>query len=67
MTLAYLLQKDWETIVRHLHIRFPELRDEDLIYVPGQEAELIRRLERKTGLSEIELTKFVEDALLVKE
>ncbi len=62
--LKILIRKDWAHIKRRLRLRFPHLGPEDFLYLPGREEELITRLERKTHLSEAELTKFVEDAVM---
>ncbi|MEM1058529.1 MAG: hypothetical protein AAGK14_04710 [Verrucomicrobiota bacterium] len=59
-----LIEKDWDQIRRQLQMRYPHLGPADLLYVRGQEDALIWRLKQKTRLSEAELAKFMEDAVL---
>lgn len=54
------LQKPWDTVKETLKEINVELTDEDLAYEPGQEEQLLERLEKKMKKSKQEIKALIE-------
>ncbi len=54
------LQKPWERVKETLKEINLDLTDEDLIYEPGKEDELLERLEKKMKKSKAEIKALIE-------
>jgi uncharacterized protein YjbJ (UPF0337 family) len=52
----------WNVVKRKLKRKWPRLTDDDLEYVEGKEAELIRRIQDRTGQSREKVQRAVEEA-----
>ena len=61
-TASLNLQKPWEQVKETLKEINLELTDEDLAYQPGQEDELLQRLEKKLGKNKAEVKAIIESA-----
>jgi uncharacterized protein YjbJ (UPF0337 family) len=56
------LQKPWEQVKETLKEINVNLTDDDLAYQPGQEEELLARLEKKLGKNKEEVKGIIESA-----
>ncbi len=54
------LQKPWDQVKETLKEINVELTDEDLRYQPGQEEQLLERLEKKMNKSKTEIKELIE-------
>lgn len=54
------LQKPWERVKEALKEINVELTDDDLVYEPGQEEQLLERLEKKMKKSKAEIKALIE-------
>ena len=54
------LQKPWERVKETLKEINVELTDDDLVYEPGQEEQLLERLEKKMKKSKAEIKALIE-------
>ena len=61
-TSSLNLQKPWEQVKETLKEINLALTDEDLAYQPGQEDELLQRLEKKLGKNKAEVKAIIESA-----
>jgi uncharacterized protein YjbJ (UPF0337 family) len=52
----------WNVVKGKLKRKWPRLTDDDLEYVEGKEAELIRRIQDRTGQSREKVQRAVEEA-----
>lgn len=59
-TYQFKLQKPWEDVREDLKENNIYLTDEDLNYQPGQEDQLLERLEKKMNLSKEEIKQLIE-------
>lgn len=53
----------WGELKNMLQKRFSQLSEEDLKFERGKEAELLKRLERKTGRSQEEVSRIIRSFL----
>ena len=61
-TSSLNLQKPWEQVKETLKEINVDLTDDDLEYQPGQEDELLARLEKKLGKNKEEVKGIIESA-----
>jgi uncharacterized protein YjbJ (UPF0337 family) len=61
-TSSLNLQKPWEQVKETLKEINVDLTDDDLEYEPGQEDELLARLEKKLGKNKEEVKGIIESA-----
>lgn len=54
------LQASWEEVKERLKENDPHLTDEDLAYAPGQEEELLNRLQRKMKKDKESIRGYIE-------
>ena len=54
------LEAPWEQVKERLKENDVHLTDEDLVYVPGQEEELLERLKQRWGKEREEIRAFIE-------
>lgn len=54
------LKGNWNLIKGRLQKTFGALTDDDLIYKEGQEAELMGRIQKKTGKTKEEVSEFIQ-------
>ena len=54
------LQAPWEQVKERLKENDIHLTDEDLVYEPGQEDELLKRLAARLGKSKEEIKNYIE-------
>jgi gluconate kinase len=54
MSTQFLIEQ-WSLIRDKLREKYPNLTDNDLVYVHGSEAEVFDRVERRTGLKRAEI------------
>ncbi len=59
-TYQLKLQKPWERVKETLKEINVDLTDEDLAYQPGQEEQLLERLEKKMNKSKAEIKALIE-------
>lgn len=59
-TYQLKLQKPWERVKETLKEINVDLTDEDLAYQPGQEEQLLERLEKKMKKSKVEIKALIE-------
>lgn len=59
-TYQLKLQKPWERVKEALKEINVELTDDDLVYEPGQEEQLLERLEKKMKKSKAEIKALIE-------
>jgi uncharacterized protein YjbJ (UPF0337 family) len=59
-TYQLKLQKPWERVKETLKEINVELTDDDLVYEPGQEEQLLERLEKKMKKSKAEIKSLIE-------
>ena len=59
-TAQFKLQKSWESVKDALKEINVELTDDDLAYQPGQEDQLLERLEKKMKKSKAEIKALIE-------
>ncbi|MEL7585719.1 MAG: CsbD family protein [Prolixibacteraceae bacterium] len=54
------LKGNWNIIKGKLKQQYGDLTDDDLMYVEGQEDELIGRIQKKTGRAKEEITDYID-------
>lgn len=52
---------NWNEIKGKLKQEYADLTDDDLLYVEGQEDELLGKLQKKTGKTKQEVKNFIDD------
>ena len=55
------IKGNWNVIKGKLKQTYGNLTDDDLVYIEGQEEELLGRLQKKTGKTQEELRREIED------
>ncbi len=58
--VQFKLDAPWDEVKEKLKEHNYSLTDEDLVYEPGKEEELLSRLEKKLGLSRAEVKALIE-------
>lgn len=61
MSTKLKLKGNWNELKGKLKAKYGELTDDDLMYVEGQEDQLLGRLQKKTGAAEEELKTILFD------
>jgi len=61
MSIKLKLKGNWNELKGKLKEKYGELTDDDLIYVEGQEDQLLGKLQKRTGAAKDELNKFLFD------
>ena len=61
MSFDLKIKGNWNELKGKLKEKYGELTDDDLVYAEGQEDQLLRRLQKKTGVAKEELSKFLFD------
>jgi uncharacterized protein YjbJ (UPF0337 family) len=54
------IKGNWNQLKGKLKQQYGELTDDDLTYAEGKEEELLGRIQKKTGKTKEELSKFIE-------
>jgi uncharacterized protein YjbJ (UPF0337 family) len=54
------MKGQWDIAKGKLKQKYAQLTDNDLVYIEGQEDELLGRIEKKVGRSRAEIEKFLE-------
>jgi len=54
------LRKNWDRVETILRQRYPELTDNDLLYVRGQEAAFFQHIQEKTGHTRLEIEEVLD-------
>ncbi|WP_026969652.1 CsbD family protein [Algoriphagus terrigena] len=54
------IKGNWNIIKGKLKQQYAELTDDDLTYVEGKENELLGRIQKKTGKTQEELNRFID-------
>ena len=55
------LRNNWQEIRKNLKEKFAKLTDNDLLFAENQKREMIKRLQKKYGLSKEEIHKIFSD------
>jgi uncharacterized protein YjbJ (UPF0337 family) len=55
------IKGNWNVIKGKLKQQYADLTDDDLLYDEGKEEELLGRLQKKTGKTDAELIKMIND------
>jgi len=58
---AFKMKGNWTNQARRLKIKFPELTDFDLLFINGEEKELLRRLETKLNKNRSEVIELIKE------
>ena len=59
-SLAFKLAAPWEMVKERMKENNIDLSDKDLEYIPGQEEELLQRLEKKMNRSRDQVIAYIE-------
>jgi uncharacterized protein YjbJ (UPF0337 family) len=59
MSLELKIRGNWNELKGKLKEKYAELTDDDLVYVEGQEDQLLGKIQKKTGAAKAELTEFL--------
>ncbi|MFC4872700.1 CsbD family protein [Negadavirga shengliensis] len=59
MSTKLKLKGNWNELKGKLKAKYGELTDDDLMYVEGQEDQLLGRLQKRTGVAQDELKRML--------
>lgn len=55
------IKGNWNILKGKIKSQYGDLTDDDLMYVEGKEDELLGRIQRRTGKTKDEITKFIDN------
>ena len=53
------IKGNWNQLKGKIKQKYPDLTDDDLMFVPGKEDDLLGRIQRKTGKSRDEVVSYI--------
>ena len=61
MSTTEILKGNWNTLKGSLKQKYAQLTDDDLKYVEGKEDELLGKIQKKLGVTQVVLEKIISD------